>query len=82
MAKSFGLMQPPFDSTRLVICALSSRRNKARCDPSGSPHNEGTAQTITSCGSHHFEPRGGMIAASIADDQRQKSLNRCGDSSV
>jgi len=22
MAKSFGLMRPPFDSTRLVICAL------------------------------------------------------------
>ena len=27
-------------------------------------------------------PRGVMIDASIADDQRQKSLNRCGDSSV
>src|SRR5262249_32872014 len=49
-----------------------------------SPHSEGTAQTITSCGSHHFEspPREVMIDASIADDQRQKSLNRCGDSSV
>jgi len=27
-------------------------------------------------------PRGVMIDASIADDQRQKSLNRCGDSLV
>ena len=27
-------------------------------------------------------PRGVMIDASIADNQRQKSLNRCGDSSV
>ena len=41
-------------------------------------------QAITSCGSHHFEPPppGVMIDSSIADDQRQKSLNRCGDSSV
>jgi len=40
---------------RLLRC-MSSRHSAGHAQASRGPHSEGTAKTITSCGSHHFEP--------------------------